>query len=269
MKKSLFIIGILISSALLNACGSNKKNDPNHIVVGITSGPERELAEAAKIEAKKRFGLEVELVTFNDYVMPNEALNQGDIDVNVYQHVPYLKEQYKQRNYKFAVIGNTFVYPIVGYSKKIKKIEQLKNGSTVVIPNDPTNGGRSLLLLQKYHLIKLRKGVGLLPRLIDIVSNPKKLKFLEIEAPQLPRVLDDDKVTIAIINNNFAAQAGLNPKKQGLLIEDKDSPYVNVIVSRIDNKDDAKILNFKKAYQSVAVENAAKKAFKGLAIKGW
>lgn len=258
-----------LSLILLLSCSKGRNNDPHFIRVGITFGPEKELAEAAKKVAKEKYGLEVELITFNEYVVPNEALNNGDIDLNAFQHVPYLTEQSKQRGYNMAVLGNTFVYPIVGYSKKIRNISELKPGNTIVIPNDPTNGGRSLLLLQKSGLLKLKDNVGLLPKVTDIVSNPKALKILEIEAPQLPRVLDDDQVFMAIINNNFATQAGLDPRKDGILIEDKDSPYVNVIVSRQDNKTEKKVLDFVKAYQSIEVEKAAEKVFKGGAVKGW
>ncbi|WP_036602461.1 methionine ABC transporter substrate-binding lipoprotein MetQ [Olivibacter sitiensis] len=269
-KKRLFLFAAFIGLFLLHACGGRSKNDnPKYLKVGITSGPEREIAEAAQKEAKAKYDLDVELVTFNDYVVPNEALNQGDIDINAFQHVPYLEEQAKQRGYKLAVVGNTFVYPIVAYSKKIGNISELKNGSTIVIPNDPTNGGRSLLLLQKHGLLQLRDGVGLLPKVTDIAQNPKQLKILEIEAPQLPRVLDDKEVTIAVINNNFAAQAGIDPEQYGILKEDKESPYVNVIVAREDNKDAEKVRNFVKAYQSEAVEKAAEKVFKGGAVKGW
>ena len=268
-RKSAFTF-LTLGVLLFNSCGNSaKKDNPNYIKVGITSGPEKEIAEAAKKVAKEKYNLDVELVPFNDYVVPNEALNNGDIDVNAFQHVPYLREQSKQRNYKLAVVGNTFVYPIVGYSKKIKNLSELQDVSTIVIPNDPTNGGRSLLLLQKYGLLKLKDNVGLLPKVTDITENPKHLKILEIEAPQLPRVIDDKEVTIAIINNNFAAQAGLDPKEFGILREDKQSPYVNVIVAREDNKDLEKVKNFVKAYQSEAVEQAAQKAFKGGAIKGW
>ena len=262
--KAAFTAGLI----LFSSCAS-KNDDPNHLRVGITSGPEREIAETAQKVAKEKYGLEGELVIFNEYVVPNEALNQGDIDVNAFQHVPYLEEQSKQRGYKLAVLGKTFVYPLVVYSKKIRSIENLHSGSTVVIPNDPTNGGRALLLLQKNGLLTLKDGVGLLPKVIDITENPKNLNFLEIEAPQLPRVLDDRNVTIAIINSNFAAQAGLDPDKYGILTEDKDSPYVNVIVSREDNKEEEKVKNFVKAYQSEEVEIAALKAFKGGAVKGW
>lgn len=268
--KTFYFIAALAGAALLASCGgASTKEDPNHIRVGITSGPEREIAEAAKKEAKEKYDLDVELVAFNDYVVPNEALNQGDIDVNAFQHVPYLEAQAKQRGYKITPVGNTFVYPIVAYSKKIKSITALQNGNTVAIPNDPTNGGRALLLLQKNGLLKLRDGVGLLPKVIDITENPKELKIVEIEAPQLPRVLDDKEVIVAVINNNFAAQAGLNADEFGILKEEKESPYVNVIAARLDNKDQEKVKNFVKAYQSDAVVAAAAKVFKGGAVKGW
>jgi len=249
--------------------GNSQKNAPNYIKVGVSSGPELSVAQAAKKVAKEKYGLEVELVAFNDYVVPNEALNQGDIDLNAFQHKPYLDEQSKQRGYKLAVVGNTFVYPIAGYSKKIKTLAELKPGNTVIIPNDPTNGGRSLLLLQKYGLIKLRNGVGLLPKLTDITENPKELKILELEAPQLPRALDDNDVTLAIINNTFASQLNLVPSRDGLFVEDKESPYVNLIVARENNQNEQKVKNFVKAYQSDDVEKAALEAFKGGAIKGW
>lgn len=269
MKRTGFLSLVTAYLLLLNACGNAEENDPNHIRVGITSGLEQEIAEAAKKEAKEKYGLDVELVTFNDYVIPNEALNNGEIDVNAFQHVPYLEEQSRQRGYQLAVVGRTFVYPIVAYSKKIKDISELQDGSTVAIPNDPTNSGRSLLLLQKNGLLKLKGDVGLLPKVTDIVENPKQLKILEIEAPQLPAVLEDRQIVMAVINNNFAAQAGLDAEKFGLLKEDGASPYVNVIVARADNKDVEKVKNFVKAYQSEAVEKAAGKIFKGGAIKGW
>jgi D-methionine transport system substrate-binding protein len=158
---------------------------------------------------------------------------------------------------------------LAGYSRKIKSISELKDGSTIIIPNDPTNSGRSLLLLQKTGLLKLKDNVGLLPTVNDIVANPKSLKILELEAPQLPRALDDQKVTIAIINNTFAGPAGLVAKRDGLFIEDEKSPYVNIIVSRDDNKNQDNVKEFVKAYQSPEVAAAAEVAFKGGAIKGW
>lgn len=262
-------VGILTLTLSLVNCGKAKNNDPHHIKVGVATGPEYKVAEAAKKVAKDKYGLEVELISFNDYVIPNEALSLGDIDANAFQHKPYLDEQSKQRGYKLAIIGKTFIYPIAGYSKKIKSLADLKDESTIVIPNDPTNGGRSLLLLEKNGLLKLKEGVGLLPKVTDIVSNPKKLKILELEAPQLPRVLEDANVTIAIINNTFASQAGLVPSRDALFVEDKDSPYVNLVVSREDNKNEEKVKQFLQAFQSPEVEQAAIKEFKGGAVKGW
>lgn len=272
VQKHIFALLIPIAATFaLSGCNrkADKDSDPNHIKVGIAVGPEYEVAQVAQKVAKEKYGLEVELISFNDYVIPNEALNHGDVDINAFQHKPYLDEQVKQRGYKLAIVGNTFVYPIIGYSKKIKNVNELKPEDTVVIPNDPTNGGRSLLLLQKYGLIKLKDGVGLLPKVIDIIENPKKLKILELEAPQLPGTLDDKNVTLAIINNNFAAKVGLLATRDGLLVEDKKSPYVNLIVAREDNKNEEKVKNYVKAYQSKEVEAAAARIFHGGAIKGW
>ncbi len=266
MKHKIFALALAIIT--LSAC-NKKESNPNVLRVGIATGPEQNLAEAAKKVAKEKYGLDVELVSFNDYVVPNEALSQGDVDINVFQHLPYLEEQSRQRGYKLAVVGKTFVFPIVAYSKKIKSVSELQPGQTIVIPNDPTNGGRSLLLLQKQGILKLKDGVGLLPKVTDIIANPKNLKILELEAPQIPRVLEDKEVVLAIINNNFAAQAGLDPEKEGLFSEDKDSPYANLIVSREDNKNDGKVKKFVQAYQSPEVETAAKQTFKGGAVKAW
>lgn len=270
IKYRISLLLLLLTSIVMYSCGrKTKSNDPNHIVVGVESGPEFQIAEAAKKVAKEKYNLEVELIAFNDYVMPNEALFQGDLDVNAYQNKPYLDVQAKQRGYKFAIVGNTFVYPLAGYSKKIKSLKELKDESTIIIPNDPTNGGRALLLLQQAGLLKLAAAAGLFPKATDIVSNPKKLKVVEMEAPQLPRALDDQNVTIAIINATFATPVGLNAMRDGLFVENKSSPYVNAVVSREDNKNEEKVKNFVKAYQSEEVNQAAIKAFKGGAIKGW
>jgi D-methionine transport system substrate-binding protein len=263
------IAGVLALSLSLANCAKSKKDDPHYIKVGVATGPEYAVAQAAQKVAKSKYGLVVELVSFNDYVIPNEALSQGDIDANAFQHKPYLDEQSKQRGYKLAIIGKTFIYPIAAYSKKIKSLSELKNESTIIIPNDPTNGGRSLLLLQKNGLLKLRPNVGLLPKVIDIIENPKNLKIVELEAPQLPRALDDQDVSIAIITNTFASQTGLVPSRDALFVEDKKSPYVNLVVSREDNKDQEKVKQFLKAFQSVEVEQAALREFKGGAVKDW
>ncbi|BEO15099.1 lipoprotein [Serratia marcescens] len=266
--KSIAAIGALIGTLALAGCGQDEKN-PNHIKVGVIVGAEQQVAEVAQKVAKEKYGLDVELVTFNDYVLPNEALSKGDIDLNAFQHKPYLDQQIKDRGYKLVPVGNSFVYPIAGYSKKIKSLDELKEGSQIALPNDPTNLGRSLLLLQKVGLIKLKDGVGLLPTVLDVTENPKNLKLVELEAPQLPRSLDDQQIALAVINTTYASQIGLTPAKDGLFVEDKDSPYVNLLVAREDNKDAENVKKFVQAYQSDEVDAAANKIFNGGAVKGW
>lgn len=259
----------LVVFVMAGCAGGGRKSDAHHIKVGVESGPELAMAQAAQKVAKDKFGLDVELVSFNDYVMPNEALRQGDIDVNVFQNRPFLDVQSKQRGYQFAVLGNTFVYPLAGYSRKIKTLAELADGGTIIIPNDATNSGRALLLLQSAGLLKLRDGVGLLPTVNDIVDNPKHLRILELEAPQLPRALDDQKVSVAVINNTFAGPAGLIAKRDGLFVEDGKSPYVNIIVCREEDKSKESLKQWALSYESPEVVAVADSAFKGGAIRGW
>jgi D-methionine transport system substrate-binding protein len=268
MKTKLFYTGIAGAAVLLASCGNANKRNPNGIRVGVQAGPEYTVAETAVKVAKEKFGLDVKLVQFTDYVTPNTVLAQKDIDVNAFQTKPYLEEEIKRRGYPLVVVGNTFVYPLAAYSKKIKSLDELPTGSTVAIPNDVTNGGRALLLLEKTGLIKLKPGSGLTARITDIVENPHKLTIKEIEAAQLPRVLDDKDIIFALINNNYAASTGWL-LKDGLFAEDKDSYYVNVIVAREDNRNDEKVKQFVQAYQSDEVAGTAERVFKGGAIKGW
>jgi len=265
MKYALHTAAALLSALLISGCGKDAQD--NHIKVGAIAGTEAQVVEVAKQVAKEKFGLEVEIVSFSDYVTPNVALNDGSIDVNAFQHKPYLDSQIKDRGYKLAAVGNTFVYPIAGYSKKIKTIADLKEGSQIAVPNDPTNLGRSLLLLQKQGIIQLKADIGLNGTVLDIVGNPKQVKIVELEAAQLPRSLDD--VDLAIINTTYASQIDLLPTRDGLFVEDKDSPYVNLVVAREDNKDAEKVKQFVQAYQSDEVYKAAQELFKGGVVKGW
>ena len=265
MKYALHTAAALLSALLISGCGKSEQD--NHIKVGAIAGTEAQVVEVAKKVAKEKFGLEVEIVSFSDYVTPNVALNDGSIDVNAFQHKPYLDAQIKDRGYKITAVGNTFVYPIAGYSSKIKSIDELKAGSQIAVPNDPTNLGRSLLLLQKQGLIKLKADVGLNGTVLDIVENPKQLKIVELEAAQLPRSLDD--VDLAIINTTYASQINLLPTRDGLFVEDKDSPYVNLIAAREADKESQKVKQFVQAYQSEEVYKAAQELFHGGVIKGW
>lgn len=260
------LLAIAAATIALTGCGE-KVVDMNKIKVGVIAGAEEQVAEVAARVAKERYNLEVQLVTFSDYVTPNAALNDGSIDANAFQHKPYLDRQMADRGYKLAIVGNTFVYPIAGYSKQITSLDELASGSRVAVPNDPTNLGRSLLLLQQQGLITLRDNVGLLATVRDITDNPKNLRIMELDAAQLPRALDD--VTLAIINTTYASSINLTPEKDGIFVEDKDSPYVNLLVARQDNVNAENVQNFLKAYQTDEVYKAASEIFQGGAVKGW
>lgn len=266
VKTSLLTVAVA-SAFMISGC--EQKKDDNHIKVGISSGIDQPLWDTVKKVAKEKYDLDVEVVTFTDYVLPNSALSTGELDANSYQHGPYLDKQNAERGYKLVAVGNTFVYPIAGYSRKITKIADLKDNAQVAVPNDPTNLGRSLLLLQSQGLIKLKEGIGLLPTTLDIIENPKKLKIVEIEAPQLTRAIDDDQIDLAIINTNYSSQVGLTPAKNGLFVEDKSSPYVNIIVAREDNKDSDKVKKLVQAYQTDEVAAAADAIYHGDAVKAW
>lgn len=235
--------------------------------LGVISGAEEQVAEVAVKVAKEKYDLDVELVSFSDYVTPNIALNDGSLDLNAFQHQPYLDKQIADRGYKLIAVGKTFVYPIAAYSKVIKSIDELADGAKVAVPNDPTNLGRTLLLLEQQGLLEIDDKAGLEATTLDITANPKNLKIIELEAPQLPRALDD--VTFAVINTTYASQLNLLPERDGLFVEDKDSPYTNLIVARTDNQADPRVLDFVKAYQSEEVYEAAKELFKGGVVKGW
>ncbi|PSU64411.1 MetQ/NlpA family lipoprotein [Photobacterium phosphoreum] len=267
--KHLFAIAGVAAAVTLASCSDQETAvvDNNKVKIGVMAGAEEQVAEVAAKQAKDKYGLDVELVTFTDYVSPNAALAEGSIDANAFQHKPYLEQQIKDRGYKFAIAGNTFVYPIAGYSNKIKSVDELKDGDQISVPNDPTNLGRSLLLLQQQGLITLKTDAGLTATVLDIVNNPKNLNIVELEAAQLPRSLDD--VALAIINTTYASSLNLTPEKDGVFVEDKQSPYVNIIVAREDNVKAENVQKFIQAYQSDDVYNSAQTIFNGGAVKGW
>ncbi|WP_301098678.1 methionine ABC transporter substrate-binding lipoprotein MetQ [Otariodibacter sp.] len=261
--KKLLTATAVLSAFVLTAC-----NDaPKTLKVGTMSGPEQEVVEVAAKLAKERYNLDVELVGFTDFSTPNESLNNGDLDINAFQHKPFLDKQIADKGYKLVPLANTFVFPIAAYSNKIKSVDEVKDGDTIAVPNDPTNLGRALILLEKQGLIKLQDSTNLLSTTADIIENPKHLTIQEVNAELLPRTLDD--VTFAVINTIYAGHIGLTPATDGIFVEDKDSPYVNLIVSREDNKDSEDIKNFIKAYQTDEVFEKANEVFKGSMIKGW
>ncbi len=264
--KSLLTIAAAASALVLAGCGE-KEVDNNKVKIGVIAGAEAQVAEIAAKIAKEKYNLDVELVTFTDYVTPNAALDDGSIDANAFQHKPYLDQQIADRGYKLAIVGNTFVYPIAGYSKQVKSVDEIQDGDRIAVPNDPTNLGRSLLLLEQQGLLKLREDVGLLATVRDIVENPKNIKIVELDAAQLPRSLDD--VTLSIINTTYASSINLTPEKDGIFVENKESPYVNLLVAREDNVNAQNVQNFLKAYQTDEVANGASEIFHGGSVKGW
>lgn len=259
---------LALAGALLAGCDGQSTNE-KHIKVGVINGAEQDVAEVAKKVAKEKYGLDVELVGFSGSLLPNDATNHGELDANVFQHRPFLEQDNKAHNYNLVAVGNTFVFPMAGYSKKIHQLSQLADGATIAIPNDPTNLGRALLLLQKEKLITLKPGTGLLPTALDIIDNPHQLKIMEIEGAQLPRLLDDPQVDVAIISTTYLQQTGLSPVKDGIFIEDKNSPYVNILVTRSDHQNDEKVKEFLASYQSPEVAKAAETIFNGGAVPGW
>jgi len=257
-KRSLLQSALALALASSLATGALAQDQT--IKVGVTAGPHAQIFEQVKKVAAKD-GLKVQVVEFSDYVQPNAALAAGDLDANAYQHQPYLEAQIKDRGYKLVTVFNTVNFPIGLYSKKVKTLEALKDGAKFGIPNDPTNGGRVLLLLQDKGLIRLKGGAGLKATPLDVVSNPKKLRFVELDAAQLARSLDD--LDAAAINTNFAISAGLNPKTDAIAQENAKGPYVNILVVRAGDENKPWVTQLRKAYQSPDIRTFIDTEFKG------
>ena len=256
------ILSILALLLTLVACN---KPSPNTLTVGTISGPETELVEVAQKIALDRYGITVKIIQFNDYNLPNEALQDGSLDANVYQHLPYLMAASKAHGYDLEAIGKTFIYPTGIYSSKIKSLRKLPNNATIALPNDPSNELRALILLQKAGLITLKNTHQ--ASLQDIASNPKKLRFKELDAAQLPRILAD--VDAAVINTTFAIPAGLRPSRDALFIEGKDSPYANLIVIRRNSDKKEQLNKLVKALNAKEVKKRANDLFGDAAIAAW
>ena len=256
------ILSILALLLTLVACN---KPSPNTLTVGTISGPETELVEVAQKIALDRYGITVKIIQFNDYNLPNEALQDGSLDANVYQHLPYLMAASKAHGYDLEAIGKTFIYPTGIYSSKIKSLRKLPNNATIALPNDPSNELRALILLQKAGLITLKNTHQ--ASLQDIASNPKKLRFKELDAAQLPRILAD--VDAAVINTTFAIPAGLRPSRDALFIEGKDSPYANLIVIRRNSDKKEQLNKLVKALNAKEVKKRANELFGDAAIAAW
>ncbi|MCW4151167.1 MetQ/NlpA family ABC transporter substrate-binding protein [Halomonas sp. 18H] len=257
------LIGGLAASALV--IGQAHAEDST-LKVGTVAGPETEVMQVAADIAERDHGLDIEITEFTDYVTPNAALADGSLDANAYQHEPYMQSMVEDRGYDFAIAGRTFVYPIGAYSEQYDSIAALPDGATIALPNDPSNEGRSLILMHNEGLITLDDPSNLEATPLNIVENPHDFEFREIEAAQLPRVLPD--VDMAFINNTFAQPAGLT-LDDALIKEGPESPYVNIIAVRGGDEDKETIQQLVDAYQSDAVEAKAEELFGAQAVPGW
>ncbi|BEV14018.1 MetQ/NlpA family ABC transporter substrate-binding protein [Herbaspirillum sp. DW155] len=257
-----FIAGLGLAAGLISAPAMAE----DQIKMGVTAGPHAEIMEQVK-KLLEKDGVQMKVIEFTDYIQPNAALAAGDLDANSYQHQPYLDAQIKDRGYKFVSVGSTITFPMGVYSKKIKSLNDLKQGARVGVPNDPTNGGRALLVLQAKGVIKLKADAGLKATPLDIVENPKKIKIVELDAAQLPRSLDD--FDAAVINGNYAESAGLSPTKDAIAVEASTGPYANVIAVRIADKDKPWVAKLVKAYHSPEVKKFVLEKYKGSVITSW
>ncbi len=247
MKKITAVLLIALISVSIAFAGGSKESSSQELKVGATPEPHAEMLNLV-VDDLAAQGITLKVVEFTDYVTPNEALESGQIDANFFQHVPYMDSFNKERGFHLVNAGGIHVEPLALYSKKVSSVSGLKQGATVAIPNDPTNEGRSLLLLQSAGLIKLAADAGLEATPLNIAENPLNLKFREIEAASLPRVLED--VDAAVINGNYAIPAGLVATRDGLFVEGADSPYVNIITVKSGNENDSRIQALVKALQS-------------------
>ncbi|KEQ06229.1 MetQ/NlpA family ABC transporter substrate-binding protein [Pseudorhizobium pelagicum] len=236
------------------------------IKVGVTPGPHAQIMEKVKEVAATK-GLDIEILEFSDYVVPNQALNDGELNANSFQHQPYLDNQVTDRGFDLVSVAKNVNFPMGVYSKKVKSLDELEDGATVSIPNDPTNGGRALLVLADKGVISVDEAKGVKVGIADVTENPKNIRIVELDAAQLPRSLDD--VDASVINTNYAIEAGLNPKTDSIAIEGEKAPYVNVIAVRSADKDAPWVKTLVESYQNDEIKAFIANEFKGAVVTGW
>jgi len=234
-----------------------------HLSVAATAVPHAEILEHIKPALAKE-GVVLDIKVFTDYIQPNVQVAEKKIDVNFFQHKPYLDEFNKNKGTNLVPVTPVHVEPYGAYSKKVTKVADLPNGAIIAIPNDPSNGGRALVLLEQNGLIKLKDSHNILSSVKDIVENKKGFKIKELEAATLPRVLD--QVDLALINTNYAIEAKLVPTRDALFIEDSKSPYANLLVSRPDNKDSDAVKKLVVALHSADVKQFIESKYKGAVV---
>ncbi|WP_242216598.1 methionine ABC transporter substrate-binding lipoprotein MetQ [Bacillus cereus group sp. BfR-BA-01380] len=266
MKKVLFSALIAVFVFALAACGSGAK-DKKTIVVGASNVPHAVILEKAKPLLEKK-GITLKIKKFQDYVLPNETLASKDLDANYFQHIPYLEKEMKDKKYDFEVAGKIHLEPIGVYSQKYKSLKDLPDGATIIMSNSVADHGRGLAILQKEGILKIKDGVEPVKATIkDIAENPKHLKFkTDIEPGLLPQVYSNKEGDAVLINSNYAIDAKLNPEKDAIAIEGKDSPYANVVVVRKGDKDKKEIKALVEVLHSKEIQDFIKKEYKGAVL---
>ena len=271
MKK--FLIGILTLGVIFSCgkkeetpaadAGNPEAQKEQKLIIGATPTPHAEILEQVKDELKKE-GVDLEIKIFDDYVLPNRLLGEKTLDANYFQHVPYMEEFAQKNNMELVAVAKIHVEPLAVYSKSVKDLSELPEGADVLIPNDPTNRGRALILLDKSGIIKLKDNQKLDSTIEDIAENPKKLKVTALNADQIPTRLGE--VGAAVINGNFAMKNNLNPLTDSIFIEDKDSPYANVITVLKGNENDERVQKLVKALQSEKIKKFIEEKYQGSVV---
>lgn len=263
--RRLMMLAVLAAAAGVAACTPRAEQEgaSDTLTVAATAVPHAEILEHVR-PALAEQGVELEIRVFNDYVQPNLVVDQGQADANYFQTGPYLEDFNRNRGTRLKIVTGVHVEPFGAYSRRWKSIGEIPAGGTVALPNDPSTTGRALLLLQSAGVITLKDPTNALATVKDIASNPKNLTFRELEAPALPRVLD--QVDLALINTNYALDAGLNPSQDALAIESKDSPYVNFLVAREDRADDPRIQKLAAALRSPEVKAFIEQKYQGAVV---
>jgi D-methionine transport system substrate-binding protein len=263
MKKLITLFATIFLLIALSACSSNE----NKLVVGASNVPHAEILEQVKPILAEQ-GIELEIVTFQDYVLPNKALDGKELDANYFQHIPYLASQIADHGYDFVNAGGIHIEPIGVYSSKYNSIDELPKGATIIMSNSVADHGRILTLLQNVGLITLKSGIDTSNATTDdIASNPKNFNFkTDVEAGLLPQVYKNGEGDAVLINTNYAIDAGLNPLEDAILIEGADSPYVNIIAVRSgdENREDIKALL--EVLRSKEIQDFIKKEYKGAVV---
>jgi D-methionine transport system substrate-binding protein len=249
---------------LTAGCGgdSDEGSASDTLKVGVSPVPHGEILKYVADNLAAKEGLKLDIVEFNDYIQPNVALQEKQLDANYFQHIPYLEEEVASKGYKFTPLKPVHIEPLGLYSKKVKSLAEVPDGGTIAVPNDPSNSGRALNLLAKNGLITLKEGVGVKATEKDITGNPKNLKFSALEAAQLPRSLED--TAASVINGNYAIETGLSPAKDALALEDgKDNPYANLVVVRTGDESDPRVTKLETLLHSPEVKKFIEDKYQG------